>query len=70
MLLIMLRFWTDSASLGRLARRSVAGKLARGELVALDCDLQLNRTFFLVWHPERYRRPLWQAFKVFLQEER
>ncbi|MCW3150529.1 LysR substrate-binding domain-containing protein [Stutzerimonas stutzeri] len=54
--------------LGCLSRLSVAGELARGELVALDSDLQLKRTFCLVWHPERYRSPLWQAFKVFLQE--
>ncbi len=51
-----------------LSRLSVAGELERGELVALDSDLHLDRTFFLVWHPERYRSPLWQAFKVFLQE--
>jgi DNA-binding transcriptional LysR family regulator len=47
----------------------VAGELGRGELVALETDLPLTRTFSLVWHPERYRSPLWQAFKVFLQED-
>lgn len=51
-----------------LSRLSVTGELARGELVALHSDLQLTRTFSLVWHPERYRSPLWQAFKVFLHE--
>ncbi|WP_258003483.1 LysR substrate-binding domain-containing protein [Stutzerimonas degradans] len=56
--------------LGCLFRLSVAGELGRGELVALATDLPLNRTFSLVWHPDRYRSPLWQAFKVFLQEER
>ncbi|MHB1370525.1 MAG: LysR family transcriptional regulator [Pseudomonadaceae bacterium] len=56
--------------LGCLSRLSVAGELGRGELVALATDLPLNRTFSLVWHPDRYRSPLWQAFKVFLQEER
>ncbi|UYG07080.1 hypothetical protein [Halomonas sp. M4R1S46] len=30
----------------------------------------LRRTFSLVWQPERYRSPLWQAFKVFLVEAR
>jgi DNA-binding transcriptional LysR family regulator len=54
--------------LGCLSRLSVADELARGELVALDSDLILQRTFSLVWHPERYRSPLWQAFKVFLLE--
>lgn len=54
--------------LGCLSRLSVAGELARGELVALDSGLALQRTFSLVWHPERYRSPLWQAFKVFLME--
>lgn len=54
--------------LGCLSRLSVAGELARGELVELDSDLALRRSFSLVWHPERYRSPLWQAFKVFLQE--
>lgn len=54
--------------LGCLSRLSVAGELARGELVPLDSELDLRRTFSLVWHPERYRSPLWQAFKVFLRE--
>ncbi|SHK74982.1 LysR substrate-binding domain-containing protein [Halomonas caseinilytica] len=54
--------------LGCLSRLSVAGELERGELVALDSELSLRRTFSLVWHPERYRSPLWQAFKVFLVE--
>ena len=51
-----------------LSRLSVAGELARGELVALETPLSLSRAFSLVWHPERYRSPLWQAFKVFLLE--
>lgn len=51
-----------------LSRLSVAGELARGELVALDTPLSLSRRFSLVWHPERYRSPLWQAFKVFLTD--
>ncbi|WP_084155658.1 LysR family transcriptional regulator [Halomonas halocynthiae] len=51
-----------------LSRLSVAGELARGELVALDTPLSLRRRFSLVWHPERYRSPLWQAFKVFLTD--
>lgn len=54
--------------LGCLSRLSVAGELERGELVALRSPLQLTRSFSLVWHPERYRSPLWQAFKVFLHE--
>jgi DNA-binding transcriptional LysR family regulator len=54
--------------LGCMSRLSVAGELERGELVALVSDLELSRTFSLIWHPERYRSPLWQAFKVFLQE--
>ncbi|WP_136248296.1 LysR substrate-binding domain-containing protein [Halomonas borealis] len=56
--------------LGCLSALSVAGELARGELVALDGGLTLRRTFSLIWHPERYRSPLWQAFKVFLVEAR
>ncbi|GAA3903793.1 LysR family transcriptional regulator [Halomonas cibimaris] len=56
--------------LGCLSQLSVAGELARGELVALESELALMRTFSLVWHPERYRSPLWQAFKVFLVEQR
>ncbi|MBZ9538010.1 LysR family transcriptional regulator [Modicisalibacter tunisiensis] len=56
--------------LGCLSRLSVAGELERGELVALPSPLQLTRAFSLVWHPERYRSPLWQAFKVFLLESR
>jgi DNA-binding transcriptional LysR family regulator len=54
--------------LGCMSRLSVSGELARGELIALQTDLHLTRTFSLVWHPERYRSPLWQAFKVFLNE--
>ncbi|XKE46222.1 LysR family transcriptional regulator [Halomonas organivorans] len=54
--------------LGCLSELSVAGELERGELVALDTSLALSRTFSLVWHPDRYRSPLWQAFKVFLVE--
>nr|WP_297457615.1 LysR substrate-binding domain-containing protein [uncultured Halomonas sp.] len=54
--------------LGCLSRLSVAGELARGELIALQSPLELTRSFSLVWHPERYRSPLWQAFKVFLLE--
>ncbi|ATJ81614.1 LysR family transcriptional regulator [Halomonas beimenensis] len=54
--------------LGCLSELSVAGELERGELVALDTGLGLSRTFSLVWHPDRYRSPLWQAFKVFLVE--
>lgn len=54
--------------LGCLSRLSVAGELERGELVALTSPLKLTRSFSLVWHPERYRSPLWQAFKVFLQD--
>ncbi|WP_314409702.1 LysR substrate-binding domain-containing protein [Pseudomonas kuykendallii] len=53
-----------------MSRLSIAGELERGELVALQNDLQLTRTFSLVWHPERYRSALWQAFKVFLHEAR
>ncbi|MDR5865414.1 LysR substrate-binding domain-containing protein [Halomonas koreensis] len=56
--------------LGCLSELSVAGELERGELVALDTPLSLRRTFSLVWHPDRYRSPLWQAFKVFLVEAR
>lgn len=51
-----------------LSRLSVAGELARGELIALETPLSLSRRFSLVWHPERYRSPLWQAFKVFLTD--
>lgn len=51
-----------------LSRLSVAGELARGELIALETPLSLRRRFSLVWHPERYRSPLWQAFKVFLTD--
>lgn len=54
--------------LGCLSRLSVSSELAMGELVALQSPLQLTRSFSLVWHPERYRSPLWQAFKVFLRE--
>lgn len=54
--------------LGCLSRLSVAEELARGDLVSLKSPLHLTRAFSLVWHPERYRSPLWQAFKVFLQE--
>ncbi|KGE78825.1 LysR substrate-binding domain-containing protein [Halomonas salina] len=56
--------------LGCLSALSVAGERERGELVALDSRLVLCRTFSLLWHPERYRSPLWQAFKVFLVESR
>ncbi|MBB3139236.1 LysR substrate-binding domain-containing protein [Halomonas organivorans] len=56
--------------LGCLSALGVAGELERGELVALDSELTLRRTFSLVWHPERYRSLLWQAFKVFLVEAR
>lgn len=52
--------------LGCLSQLSVAGELERGELVALRTPLNLARSFSLVWHPERYRSPLWQAFKVYL----
>ncbi|MDN6180168.1 MAG: LysR substrate-binding domain-containing protein [Halomonas subglaciescola] len=55
--------------LGCLSHLSVVGELERGELVALENGLSLSRTFSLVWHPERYRSPLWQAFKVFLTEQ-
>lgn len=51
-----------------LSRLSVAGELTRGELIALETPLSLRRRFSLVWHPERYRSPLWQAFKVFLTD--
>lgn len=51
-----------------LSRLSVAGELTRGELIALETPLSLRQRFSLVWHPERYRSPLWQAFKVFLTD--
>ncbi|KRW63501.1 LysR family transcriptional regulator [Stutzerimonas nitrititolerans] len=54
--------------LGCLSQLCVAEEVARGELVALENDLPLTRYFSLVWHPQRYRSPLWQAFKVFLRE--
>lgn len=54
--------------LGCLSRLSVAGELERGELVALESGLELSRMFSLLWHPDRYRSPLWQAFKVFSLE--
>lgn len=54
--------------LGCLSRLSVADELERGELIVLESPLKLTRSFSLVWHPERYRSPLWQAFKVFLRE--
>ncbi|GEN24837.1 LysR family transcriptional regulator [Halomonas cupida] len=52
--------------LGCLSRLSVRGELERGELKVLSHDLPLTRHFSLVWHPGRYRSPVWQAFKVFL----
>ncbi|MCE8024364.1 LysR substrate-binding domain-containing protein [Billgrantia aerodenitrificans] len=55
--------------LGCLSWLSVVGEIERGELIALSSDLCLTRRFSLVWHPERYRSPLWQAFKVFLVEQ-
>ena len=45
-------------------RLSIAGKLEHGEVVALQNDLQLTRTFSLVWLAERYRSALWQALKL------
>ncbi|MFC3282089.1 LysR substrate-binding domain-containing protein [Litchfieldella rifensis] len=54
--------------LGCLSWLSVSGELERGELVELASGLHLTRSFSLVWHPERYRSPLWQAFKVYLLE--
>ncbi len=45
-------------------RLSIAGELEHGEVVALQNDLQLTRTFSLVWLAERYRSALWQAFKL------
>ncbi|PVZ20369.1 MULTISPECIES: LysR substrate-binding domain-containing protein [unclassified Pseudomonas] len=51
-----------------LSRLAVAAELQRGELVALRSALALHRTFTQVWHPARYRSPLWQAFKVFMAE--
>lgn len=54
--------------LGCLSQLCVAEEIARGELVALASDLPLSRSFSLVWHPQRYRSLLWQAFKVFLGE--
>ncbi|GKW48882.1 LysR family transcriptional regulator [Halomonas sp. NCCP-2165] len=54
--------------LGCLSEFCVAGELARGELVALSSDLGLRRRFSLIWHPRRYRSPLWQAFKVALRD--
>ncbi|WP_192036289.1 LysR substrate-binding domain-containing protein [Halomonas sp. YLGW01] len=56
--------------LGCLSRLGVVDELERGELVTLATPLSLVRAFSLVWHPERYRSPLWQAFKVFLDEAR
>ncbi|MEQ5854225.1 LysR substrate-binding domain-containing protein [Halomonas sp. EF61] len=56
--------------LGCLSHLSVRGELERGELLALSHDLPLTRHFSLVWHPDRYRSPAWQAFKVFLMEQR
>ncbi|MDN7131056.1 LysR substrate-binding domain-containing protein [Halomonas sp. MC140] len=55
--------------LGCLSYLSVVGELQRGELVALESQLALSRSFSLIWHPERYRSPLWQAFKVFLLDD-
>jgi len=54
--------------LGCMSRLTVAGELERGELISLQNDLHLTRTFSLIWHPDRYRSPVWQAFKVFLRE--
>nr|WP_313288630.1 LysR substrate-binding domain-containing protein [Stutzerimonas nitrititolerans] len=51
-----------------MSQLCVAEEVVRGELVALENDLPLTRYFSLVWHPQRYRSPLWQAFKVFLRE--
>ncbi|MBY5982958.1 LysR family transcriptional regulator [Halomonas sp. DP5Y7-2] len=56
--------------LGCLSRLSVRGELERGDLVELAHDLPLTRHFSLVWHPDRYRSPAWQAFKVFLVEHK
>ncbi|MCO7231808.1 MULTISPECIES: LysR substrate-binding domain-containing protein [Cobetia] len=54
--------------LGCLSRLSVAAEIARGELVVLATpQLNLKRRFSMLWHPERYRSPLWQAVKVYLE---
>lgn len=51
-----------------LPRLSVAEELARGALIELKNNLNLTRSFYIVWHPKRYHSPVWQALKVFLRE--
>ncbi len=54
--------------LGALPKLSIENELKRGELIALKHGLDLTRQFSILWHPERYHTPLWQAFIVFLRE--
>ncbi|MBM5459855.1 LysR family transcriptional regulator [Pseudomonas sp. P66] len=51
-----------------LSKLSVIEDLRRGSLVELKSSLNLKRAFHIVWHPQRYQSPAWQALKVFLRE--
>ncbi|MCM2130815.1 LysR family transcriptional regulator [Larsenimonas rhizosphaerae] len=55
--------------LGCLSELAVREELEQGTLVELCLDgLSLKRHFYMVWHASRYRSPVWQAFKVHLDE--
>ncbi|MCM5703380.1 LysR family transcriptional regulator [Larsenimonas salina] len=55
--------------LGCLSELAVEEELASGSLVELNLEgLSLKRHFYMVWHASRYRSPVWQAFKVHLDD--
>ena len=52
-----------------VSRRAAQDKLSAGKLVALALDIQLTRTFKLVWHKQKYHSRLLRNFIALCQQQ-
>lgn len=56
--------------LGCLSQHVIETELATGELVQVSvADIDLSRTWWLVWHKARHQSPIWQTFIDIIQQD-
>ncbi|MGA4439552.1 LysR substrate-binding domain-containing protein [Psychrobacter pocilloporae] len=56
--------------LGCLSQHVIESELATGELVQVSvAEIDLSRTWWLVWHKARHQSPIWQTFIDIIQQD-
>lgn len=57
--------------LGCLSQHVIASELQQGSLIAIDIkDIDLHRTWWMVWHKHRFKSDIWQKLEQYLSETR